>query len=168
MTDERSGRLSLPYMHAGQAQKEVAHNEALALLDIIVAAGVESTDLSAPPASPTDGQCWIVAGLGTGAWGGQGGRVAGWTQGGWRFVAPPLGTRIWVADRGYAMIRTATGWEDDAVRPDGIYIAGDRIIGARGDAIADPSGGAVIDAEARASITAILDMMRSHGLLATA
>ena len=75
MTDERSGRLSLPYMHAGQAQKEVAHNEALALLDIIVAAGVESADLSAPPASPTDGQCWIVAGPGTGAWGGQGGRM---------------------------------------------------------------------------------------------
>ena len=37
-----------------------------------------------PPASPVPGQCWIVGTTPTGAWSGQAGALAAWTNGGWR------------------------------------------------------------------------------------
>jgi hypothetical protein len=141
--------MGLPLLHAGQAQKEIAHNEALVLIDMLVQAGVESADLSTPPVSPAIGQCWIVGPGATGAWAGRTGAVAGWTAGGWRFAIPRPGTRVWVADRGHAMIHDGSGWSDDSSRMEGYYVAGNRIIGARQTAIATPSGGSTTDAEAR-------------------
>ncbi|MFX4817188.1 DUF2793 domain-containing protein, partial [Acinetobacter baumannii] len=57
---ETTSRLALPLLAAGQAQKEMFHNEALALIDLALAAAVESVGLNTPPATPEDGQCWIV------------------------------------------------------------------------------------------------------------
>lgn len=63
----QTDRLALPLLAAGQAQKEITHNEALGQLDMLVQLIVVSADLSAPPASPAEGQCWIVASGGSGA-----------------------------------------------------------------------------------------------------
>jgi hypothetical protein len=61
-------RLGLPLLAAGQAQKELTHNEALSLLDVAVGRAAESAGLVTPPALPEPGQCWIVASGGTGHW----------------------------------------------------------------------------------------------------
>src|SRR3990167_11217103 len=42
-----------------------------------------------------------------------------------------------------------------------------KVIGAQGAAVADASGGATIDAEARTAINALLARLRAHGLIAT-
>ncbi len=34
--NERTSRLSLPLLHASQAQKEMTHNEALTLIDLLL------------------------------------------------------------------------------------------------------------------------------------
>ena len=47
-----------------------------------------------------------------------------------------------------------------------LELAGSQVVGARLAAVANPSGGANVDAEARAAIVAILDRMRNHGLIA--
>ena len=60
MTDQ-TARLALPYILANQAQKEVTHNQALALLDALVHLAVQDRDLASPPASPADGACYLVA-----------------------------------------------------------------------------------------------------------
>jgi hypothetical protein len=86
----------LPLIAAGQAQKEITHNEALGLIDIMVQLVVESAGLAMPPASPSYGQCWIVGTGGTGAWSGKDGAVAGWTANGWLFAVPPR----WLAGLG--------------------------------------------------------------------
>jgi hypothetical protein len=52
-----------------------------------------------------------------------------------------------------------------ALRPDGLYVADVRIVGAREAAITPPSGGTVIDSEARATILAILNVLENHGLV---
>jgi len=39
------------------------------------------------------------------------------------------------------------------------------VVGPRGDAIAEPEGGSVVDAEARAVINAVLAALRAHGLI---
>jgi hypothetical protein len=167
MADDRSDRLALPLMHAGQAQKEIVHNEALVLLDMVVQGGAESADVSAPPVSPSAGRCWVVGAAATGLWAGHEGEVAGWTAGGWRFVAPVAGMRLWLADRGHAIVHDGALWTSEACRPEGLYIDGDRVVSPRQAPIADPSGGTTSDIEARAAIGAVLSALRAHGLIAS-
>ena len=166
MTDT-TPRWALPQLFAGQAQKEIFHNEALARIDMLLHGLAESADETAPPALPDAGECWIVPDGATGGWAGQDGAVACWTEGGWRFAAPRAGLSLWVADRGHAMQHDGTEWQDCAVRPDGLYVDGVRVTGARLGAISDPAGGTTTDSEARTAIAAVLAAMRSHGLIET-
>jgi hypothetical protein len=53
--------LLLPYILAAQAQKHATHTEAVRLLDAIVQLSVLDRDLSAPPASPADGDTSAAA-----------------------------------------------------------------------------------------------------------
>lgn len=49
----------------------------------------------------------------------------------------------------------------------GLRVQGTKVVGAQGALIADASGGAVIDSEARTAINALLARLRTHGLIAT-
>ena len=55
-----TGRLLLPYILQSQSQKEVTHNDALNILDVLIQAVVQDVGLNTPPGSPTIGQCWVV------------------------------------------------------------------------------------------------------------
>lgn len=88
---DQSARLGLPYLLPSQAQKHVTHNAALGLLDILVQLVVESFDATDPPATPQDGQVHAVGTGATGAWAGQDGMLAAWSDGGWLFIAPQDG-----------------------------------------------------------------------------
>lgn len=89
-----TANLGLPLLLAGQAQKHVTHNEALALVDLLVQGLVEDIHRTSPPADPAPGQCHIVATGATGLWAGQAGRIAGFVNGGWIFMAPRDGWRM--------------------------------------------------------------------------
>ncbi len=167
MTLTHTDRLALPLLAAGQAQKELVHNEALLLLDMVCQPVVQSADLAVPPALPLAGQGWIVATGGSDGWSGRDGAIAGWTAAGWRFVQPAAGWCAWVADRGCAMRFDGVDWVDEGTRSDGYFVGGERIIGARQAAISDPSGGTMVDAEARAAVHALLATLRTHGLIAS-
>lgn len=144
-----SARLNLPYLEAGQAQKEWTHNEALALIDIAVQASVEAVGVDAPPVSPAAGACWIVGATPVGAWAEHAGAIAGWTEGGWRFVAPRVGMAAWSrADATTARFAEAR-WRLDRSAP-----------------VPAPAGGATVDAECRAAVAAMLAAMRDRGWLA--
>ena len=150
---ERTARLGLPTLVAGQAGKEVTHNEALVLLDALVGGVVDAVGVDAPPASAEVGRCWIVGATPTGAWAGQAGAVACRTEGGWRFVP---------AAEGFSLVLRGTGVP---VRyRDGAWHLGE--FTAPRPAIADPAGGTTVDAEARAGLAAVLGAMRAHGLIA--
>jgi hypothetical protein len=166
MSTTNSDRFSFPLLAAGQAQKELTHNEALALIDMLLHPQVESMVIATPPGGATVGQCWVVATGGTGAWAGQDGALACLTSGGWRFVAPRTGTQVFSASDGTTYIHDGTVWQVGSVRPDGVYIGGNRIIATRQSAIADPTGGSVTDSQARSSISLILTALRNHGLIA--
>src|SRR3954470_16044036 len=92
---EATARFALPFLIPGQAQKELFHNKALAVLDGVIEAAVEGPPQASPPASPAQGQCWIVAPAAAGEWSGKDGCLASWTSGGWRFVVPPAGLSVW-------------------------------------------------------------------------
>jgi len=158
-------RLALPFLSAGQAQKEFTHNEALQTLDMIVGGAVEDGPLAAPPASPAIGDAYIVDLAPTGEWAGHPASVAAYTSGGWRFVAPVDGISIYVKAQRLWANYGAGAWEIGLLRGSSVIIGGEQVIGSRAAAIASASGGATVDSEARATIDQILAAMRQHGLI---
>ncbi|KTT68653.1 DUF2793 domain-containing protein [Sphingomonas endophytica] len=166
MTDEDTARLALPLLAAGQAQKETWHNEALALLDIAVQATVEEVGRNAPPAAPAPGACWIVGTAPSGDWADHAGAIAGWTPGGWRFIAPRAGFRAWHGTTGQEAVFDGTTWRRGEVRAARVLVDGQQVIGPRGAAIVMPTGGSTVDSEIRSCVATILNTLRDHGLIA--
>ena len=160
-----SPRLALPFLAAGQARKETTHNEALQLLDLLVAATVEQEPISDPPAAPSLGACYLVADAPTGAWAGKPQTVAGYTEGGWRFVTPVEGLHAYVKSRAQlACYRNGT-WEIGMLRAASVLVDGRQVVGSRAAAIATPTGGSVVDVEARGAVDQVLLALRDHGLI---
>ncbi len=166
MDENTTARLKLPLLHAGQAQKEIDHNEALALLDLAVQPVVVAIGAAAPPEAPGEGACWIVGTDPTGAWSGHDGALAGWTAGGWRFLAPTPGMTVTRAADGLTGRYTGAEWVIGEVAAAHVRIEGEQVLGARRPPIADPAGGSVIDVEARNALFALLSTLRGHGLIA--
>ena len=107
---DTTGNLLLPYILAAQAQKHVSHNEALRLLDGLVQLSVLDRDLTAPPASPSEGDRYIVATGATGDWSGWDLNVAFWTDGAWLRLPPRVGWRAWVEDEAMLLVYDGTDW----------------------------------------------------------
>ena len=105
-----SPRLDLPFLEGAQAQKHVTHNEALERLDIAVQAMVRGWEVTSPPGSPAEGACWLVGDAASGAWSGHAGDIAAFAGGGWLFVTPREGWRIWDRAGGRLMVLTGSGW----------------------------------------------------------
>lgn len=164
MTASPTPRLSLPLLEPGQAQKEMFHNEALVLLDIAVQASAVAAMVNVPPVAPAIGQCWIIGPAPQGAWAGQAGKLAGWTDGGWRFLTPGEGLRIWVAaDQAVALHSGGTWYQGRTYGR--LFIDGHQVVGPRSANIAEPTGGVTVDAEARRAISAVVQTLRQHGLI---
>ena len=164
MNDLTSARFALPLLAAAQAQKETWHNEALTLIDALMQCMVEGV-ADTPPMDAAAGTCWIVGAVPDGEWAGRAGQVAAWTTGGWRFVAPPTG--MIVRTRGGDAEREWTGsaWVPRMLAGTGLRVDGLPVVGARHAAIAVPTGGSVVDGEARGAIAAILAALAGHGLI---
>jgi len=164
MTDT-SARFALPLLQPGQAQKEMFHNEALTLLDIALHGVVESIGDNDPPSTPAFGVCWVVGPAPTEAWAGRADHIAGWTAGGWRFVAPVPGMALWLRASGVWVRFDGAAWSIGIVPALAVHVSGQQVVGARQPAIAEPAGGSVVDGEARAAVASILAALRAHGLI---
>ena len=160
-------RIGLPLLAVGQSQKEVFHNESLAMLDCLVAAAVEELPLNDPPAGPAVGSGYIVGDAPTGEWAGHAKSLATFTSAGWRIAGPVEGLTAYVRSTGSWAAFRAGAWEAGQLRGASVIIDGEQVLGSRGAAIGSPSGGTVVDAEARTAIAAILSTMREHGLIET-
>lgn len=140
-----SPRFALPLLFAGQSQKEITVNEAMLATDILLHPAIEAV-ASAPPATPSFGQCWLVGSSPTGAFAGKTDKIAAWSEGGWQFVAPRNGMRLF----------------DISASADRLYVGGSWRITA---APANPTGGSVVDSQARTAIAAILAALNNAGIL---
>jgi len=138
--------LGLPMLFAGQAQKEATVNEALVAIDFLLGNAVEGVIL-APPAAPAAGMAWIVGAASTGVFAGHSGDIAGWTEGGWRFIQPTQGMQLY--DREAAAMR--------------YYLDGWSTISAPNE----PVGGGTIDLEARACIAALVAALKQIGIISS-
>lgn len=102
--------LKLPYIVAAQAQKHVTHNEAIRALDALVQISVADRDLTVPPASPSDGERYIIASGATGDWAGNDGMLAAWQDGAWMLYTPREGWLAWVADEDVLVAWDGSAW----------------------------------------------------------
>ena len=154
-------------MPTGCAARSITSPGAFAAYDLAVCAAVDGFLQDTPPASPAVGSSYVVGGSPTGAWASHGLALAGYTAGGWRFIAPVDG--LTALDKASGEVATFSGgaWEKGHVRAAKVSVGGDQVIGARQAAVAEPAGGLTVDAEARAAIAAILARLRAHGLIAT-
>lgn len=146
MPQTATSRHALPNLFVGQAQKEITHNEALARIDALLHPAIID-QRSAPPASLTDaddGSCWLIGTAPTGAWSGKSGQLARWSGGSWRYLVPVDGMSVWHSTDDVRLFYNNGSW-------------------IRTGAIVNPSAGAVVDAEARTAISAILTHLRATG-----
>lgn len=167
MPEPSSARHQLPYLSAGQAQKELTHNEALALIDMALHASAVAAGTDTPPSEPVPGACWIVGAEPTGAWSGQAHALACWTTSGWRFLGPRIGMRVWLEDQQLWAERRAGGWVIGDLAAGRVVVGGQQVVGPRGAAVAAPSGGATVDVEARSALAALIARLTEHGLIAS-
>jgi len=66
--------------------------------------------VATPPASPTDGDRYIVGSGATGAWAGQDDNIAVRVSGTWEFYAPKTGWAAWVEDELQLYVKLPAGW----------------------------------------------------------
>ena len=107
-------RAQLPLLAAAQAQKHVTHNDALLQLDTLLFARFLSRNMSIPPATLSDGDCYLVKPTATGAWTGQNGQIAYANGGVWRFATPFTGLTAYVVDETKLVVFNGTAWVDYA------------------------------------------------------
>ena len=160
-------RLSLPFLSVGQAQKEFTHNECLQTLDMLVCGSIEEPARTAPPSAPALGGAYIVAEGATGIWAGRANCIAAWTSGGWRFVSPLDGMMLYERTSGTWATFREGAWEIGTLAGTSLNILGQQVVGPRAAAIASPTGGSIVDGEARQAISVILSTLRQHGLIET-
>ena len=104
-------RLGLPLIAASQAQKHVTHNEALGLLDALVQLACLDKDLTAPPASPGEGDRYLVVAANPGgAWAGLGGQVVRYADGVWVGAVPRAGWFAYLIDEADLYVFDGSAW----------------------------------------------------------
>lgn len=157
-------RHGLPLLAAGQAQKEVTHNEALLAIDCRLHSAFETRSLSAPPAAPRAGAMYLVGGDPDGDWAGKAGMIANWDGFGWRFTSPANGWLAWIADEGVFVVYN-DGWSTGVWPANGLRIGGRDVLAAPMAAVAGPAGGAVVDVECRAAVETLLSALRNQGIV---
>jgi len=110
MTD-MTPKLGLPYITQGQAQKEVTHAEGLNILDAVVQLSVLSSSLTAPPSSPSDGDCYIPASGATGAWTDWDLNIAVARDGSWTKIVPQAGWIAWDIGQSALLVFDGSAWQ---------------------------------------------------------
>ncbi len=136
--------IGLPYLVAGQAQKEFFVNQSLCLLDALQMRTVKASQ-SAPPAAAADGESYRIKAPASGAWTGREDRVAVRIAGDWHFIEPVQGTALF-DQAAEAVIVFRSGWRVALAPP-------------------LPSGGTIVDAEARTAISALIAALKALGIL---
>ena len=82
-----------------------------------------------------------------------------------RFISPFEGLEVLCTWDGSRAVFREDKWLHAELCGSRLVVAGQQVVGARSNAIDDPAGGDIVDAEARTTIRSILRALRQHGLI---
>ncbi len=94
----------------GEANWNGGMDANLKRLGAVVGLSVKSRATTTPPASPADGDRYLVPAGATGAWSGKTDQIAARVAGVWEFHAPKVGWLAYVEDEQVLSAYKATGW----------------------------------------------------------
>ena len=120
-------------------------NERFFLADALIHGAIES-ETAPPPTTPANGQNRLIATGASGAWAGQSGKLSCRQGGQWIFVLPSDEMAILNKAAGQIIRRVGGRWKAPT-------------------APVQPSGGTVVDSQARDSINLLLQKLRDAGIL---
>jgi hypothetical protein len=79
-------------------------------LGAVVGLSVKDRDLGTPPASPVDGDRYLIPAGAAGVWSGRAGLIAVRIGGAWEFYAPKFGWLCFIEDEAMLSVYKAAGW----------------------------------------------------------
>lgn len=135
----------MPLLYSGQAQKEVLLNQSLSIIDALIPRSVVSL-LATPPIDAVEGESYLIATPSSGEWAGKEGQIALRVSGAWEYITPIEGMTVFNQALGQKTL-FRSNWQT----------ANEPTL---------PSGGGVIDTEARLAIADLTEALRNAGLLA--
>lgn len=104
-------RLGAPELSSGQATPETTVNEQIRYVEqganYFIA---KDKDTLAPPGSPADGDCYVIAGTGTGAWAGKDQKIAFRMSTGWLYITAIEGTKAYFQDENIDYTYSGSAW----------------------------------------------------------
>lgn len=103
-------RIGAPLLALDQAAPETTVNAQATLFDAFAGAHFKDRDLTAPPGSPAQGDCYLVAASPTGAWSGQAGKIAIYINTSWTFITAKEGFLFWVDDENILILYDGAAW----------------------------------------------------------
>lgn len=106
-------RLGAPELSTSQSAKEATVNETFYWLDAASLGGFAVIDrnISTPPGSPSEGDCYILSGAGSGAWSaGAADDVALFINTAWEIRTPSDGWEAWVIDEAVKVGFSSGSW----------------------------------------------------------
>lgn len=119
-------------------------NQSLAIVDALTPRAVVAT-LAAPPTAPADGACYLVAQAATGSWSGKADQLALSIGGRWHYIAPLEGMLMFDRNAERWLCFRA-GWQS-------------------ADVPVAPTGGTVVDIEARNALAQLVENLQTLGLI---
>lgn len=134
----------LPLLFAGQAQKEFTLNQSVSLIDAITR-GVVAESRTEPPMGAVSGTCFRILPDATGDWAGRDGEIALRIGGGWQFLTPFTGLRVY----------------DQTARSICYFDAGWHKV----EQPVLPQGGDTVDVEVRAALQQLIEALRTIGIM---
>lgn len=117
---DQTANLALPYILPSQAQKHVTHNEALQRLDAIVQLTV-ADERAAAPATPAEGECYLVAAAAGDDWIGRSGQLAFRQDGAWIYLTPRPGWRAFFRAEQALRIFADGGWISPSLPAEAVF-----------------------------------------------
>lgn len=105
-----TNKFGLPIMTSAQAQKHVTFNEAMIRLEAVSQVSVINTITLTPPASPSDGDSYVIGSVATGVWLGRENDIAVWSNSQWLYATPTEGWLIFDQAQGTHLKWDGIAW----------------------------------------------------------
>lgn len=102
--------IGLTLLDSAQAQKHVTMNESLYLLDTLLQLSVINRTTISPPASPAEGDTYVIPTGASGAWSGEDTKLANFSAGDWAIIQPKDGWMAWIAAESTHLVYAGGAW----------------------------------------------------------